>query len=145
MEYKLIICMFIKQISFWKLGIWIVFIFHSDTKPHDTKSQVRTPKTKTDIEAWLNQLSNIHIFKRNPTSRRVDFKTTHQLDECTQNLHMHVHRLGAISRCAISMIPVNKSTIHNPFTVFKKMLSTSMFSTTGQQVVSSWQTSELKT
>jgi hypothetical protein len=28
----------------------------------------------------INQLLNIHILKRNPTSRWVDFKTTHQLD-----------------------------------------------------------------
>jgi hypothetical protein len=48
-------------------------------------------KKRKDIEAWLNQLPNIHILKRNPTSRWVDFKTTYQLDGCTQNLHMHVH------------------------------------------------------
>jgi hypothetical protein len=49
------------------------------------------PKKKIDIEARLDQLSNIRILKRNPTSRWVDFKTTYQLDGCTQNLHMHVH------------------------------------------------------
>jgi hypothetical protein len=38
------------------------------------------------IEAWLNQLPNIHILRRNP--RWVDFKTPHQLDGCTQNLHV---------------------------------------------------------
>jgi hypothetical protein len=43
------------------------------------------------IEAWLNQLPNIHILRRNPTNRWVDFKTTHQLDGCTQNLDMHVY------------------------------------------------------
>ncbi len=32
---------------------------------------------------------------RNPTSRWVHFKTTRQLDGCTQNLHMHIHQLGA--------------------------------------------------
>jgi hypothetical protein len=47
------------------------------------------PKTKDEIEAWLNQLPNIHILRRNPISRWVDFKTTHQLYGCTQNLHMH--------------------------------------------------------
>jgi len=49
------------------------------------------PKFFFDIEARLDQLSNIRILKRNPTSRWVDFKTTYQLDGCTQNLHMHVH------------------------------------------------------
>jgi len=33
-------------------------------------------------------------FEKNPTSKWVDLKTTHQLDGCTQNLNMHV--LGAI-------------------------------------------------
>jgi hypothetical protein len=60
-------------------------------KPHDTKRQVTTQKNKNDIETWLNQLPNIHILRRNPTSRWVDFKTTHQLDGCTQNLHMPIH------------------------------------------------------
>jgi hypothetical protein len=32
------------------------------------------------METQLNQLPNIHILKKNPTSRWVDFKTTHQLD-----------------------------------------------------------------
>jgi hypothetical protein len=32
--------------------------------------------------AGLNQLPNVHILRRNPTSRWVDFKTTHQLDGC---------------------------------------------------------------
>jgi hypothetical protein len=45
---------------------------------------------------WLNQLPNIHILRRNPTSRWVDFKTTHQLDGCTQNLHTPIHYLGPI-------------------------------------------------
>jgi hypothetical protein len=49
------------------------------------------PQKKNDIEAWLNQLSNINIFRRNSKSRWVDFETTHQLDGCTQNLHMRVH------------------------------------------------------
>jgi hypothetical protein len=31
------------------------------------------------------------IFEEKPTSKWVDFKTTHQLDGCTQNLHMCVH------------------------------------------------------
>jgi hypothetical protein len=46
--------MFIQKNSFKKLVIWIVFIFHSDMKPHDTKMQVTTQKNKNDIEAWLN-------------------------------------------------------------------------------------------
>jgi len=60
-------------------------------KPCDTKRSSDNPKKKIDIEAWLNQLPNIHILRKNPTSRWVDFKTTHQLDGCTQNLHMHIH------------------------------------------------------
>jgi hypothetical protein len=39
--------------------------------------------------------------KRNPTSRWVDFKTTHQLDGCNQNIHMHVHQPRAIKIGAI--------------------------------------------
>jgi len=47
--------MFIKHISFKKLGIWNVFTFYNDMKPHDTKRQVTwQPKKKNDIEAWLN-------------------------------------------------------------------------------------------
>jgi len=34
---------------------------------------------------------NIHMLKRNPTSRWVGFKTTHQLDGCTQNIHKGIH------------------------------------------------------
>jgi hypothetical protein len=37
------------------------------------------------------KLVTFQILKRNPTSRWVDFKTTHQLDGCTQNLHMLIH------------------------------------------------------
>jgi len=59
-------------------------------KPCDTKRQITTPK-KNDIGTWLNQLLSIHILRKNPTSRWVDFKTSHQLDGCTQNLHMCVH------------------------------------------------------
>jgi hypothetical protein len=65
-------------------------------KPCDTKRQVTTQKNKTIQRQWLNRLPNIHILKKNPTSRWVDFKTTHQLDGCTQNLHMHIHSLGEI-------------------------------------------------
>jgi len=57
---KLIICMFIKQISFQKL-----VIFHSDMKPCDTKGQVKTQK-QDDIEIWLNHLPNIHILRKKP-------------------------------------------------------------------------------
>jgi len=59
-------------------------------KPCDTKRQVTTQKIN-DIEACLNQLPNINILRRNATSIWVDFKTTHQLSGCTQNLHMYVH------------------------------------------------------
>jgi hypothetical protein len=45
----------------------------------------------------IKLVTNIHIFRRNPTSRWVDFKTTHQLDGCTQNLHVLIHELGAIN------------------------------------------------
>jgi hypothetical protein len=31
------------------------------------------------------------MLKINPTSRWVDFKTTHQLNGCTQNLHRGIH------------------------------------------------------
>jgi hypothetical protein len=43
------------------------------------------------IKAWSNQLPNIHILIRNPTNRWVHFKTTHQLNGCTQNLEMRIH------------------------------------------------------
>ncbi len=58
-------------------------------KPRNTKRQVTTSKKQNDIKTCLNQLPNIHILRRNPTSRWVDFKTTHQLGGCTQHLHMH--------------------------------------------------------
>ncbi len=63
----------------------------NESRSTSTKEMVRQfrPKTKDEIEAWLNQLPNIHILRRNPISRWVDFKTTHQLYGCTQNLHMH--------------------------------------------------------
>jgi hypothetical protein len=35
--------------------------------------------------------------ERNLTIRWVDFKTTHQLDGCTQNLQMPVHYLGPVT------------------------------------------------
>jgi hypothetical protein len=60
-------------------------------KPGDTKRQVTTQKEENDIETWLNQSPNIHILRRNPTNRWVNFKTTHQLDASTQNLHMPIH------------------------------------------------------
>jgi hypothetical protein len=59
-------------------------------KPPDTKKTSDTPKNN-NIETWLNQLPKIRILKRKPTSRWVSFKTTHQLDGCTQNQHMCVH------------------------------------------------------
>jgi hypothetical protein len=34
--------------------------------------------------------------KETSTSRWVDFKTTHQLDGCTQNLHMLAHQIWLI-------------------------------------------------
>jgi hypothetical protein len=55
------------------------------------KDKWQPKKRKWYRDIWLNHLPNIHILRRNPTSRWVDFKTTHQLDGCTQNLHMHVH------------------------------------------------------
>jgi hypothetical protein len=71
----------------------LFFPFYSDMKPHATKRQVTTQenKKKIDIETLLNQVLNIHILSRNSTNRWVDFKTTHQLDECTQNLQVHIH------------------------------------------------------
>ncbi len=64
------------------------------------------PQKKNDIKAWLNQLPNIHILRRNPTSRWVDFKTTHQLDGCTQNLHMRPLTWGnkkrEIKKCTLN-------------------------------------------
>jgi len=50
-------------------------------KPHETKRPMTTQIFffKNDIEAWLNQVLNIHILRRNSTNRWVDFKTTHQL------------------------------------------------------------------
>jgi hypothetical protein len=52
-------------------------------KPRDTKRQVTTQKTMI--------YGHDYILRRNPTSRWVDFKTTHQLSGCTQNLNMYVH------------------------------------------------------
>jgi hypothetical protein len=46
-----------------------------------------SPRKQNDIKTWLNKLPNIHILRKNSTSRWVDFKTTHQLYGCTQNLH----------------------------------------------------------
>jgi len=40
-------------------------------------------------------------FDKKPTSRWVDFKTTHQLNGCTQNLHMCIHYLGAIIKIEV--------------------------------------------
>jgi hypothetical protein len=61
-------------------------------KSCDTKRQVTTPKKKM-IKRKLNQLPNIHILRRNPTNRWVDFKTTHQLDGFTQK-STHEHPLA---------------------------------------------------
>jgi hypothetical protein len=59
-------------------------------KPCDTKKQVATPK-KEGYRGIIKLLPNIHILEKNLTSRWIHFKTTHQLDGCTQNLHMCVH------------------------------------------------------
>jgi hypothetical protein len=67
-----------------KLVIWIVFyilIATCNLMPQKGKWQ---PEKIIDIEAWLNQLTNIHILRRNLTSRWVGFKQTHQLDGCTK-------------------------------------------------------------
>jgi hypothetical protein len=32
-------------------------------KPHDTKRQMTTQKNKNDIESWLIELPNFHIWK----------------------------------------------------------------------------------
>jgi len=62
----------------------LFFTFYSDMKPPDTKKASDNPKKSNDIEARLKLvILNIHILRRNPTSRWVDFKTTHQLDGCT--------------------------------------------------------------
>jgi len=67
--------MFIKQNSFKKLVIWLIFTIHSDMKPSNTKKQVTTQKNKV-IRSMIKSVINIPILKRNPTSRWVDFKTT---------------------------------------------------------------------
>jgi hypothetical protein len=41
-----------------------VFYVSYDMKSHDTKRQVTTQKKEDDIEAWLNQVPNIHIWRR---------------------------------------------------------------------------------
>jgi hypothetical protein len=69
----------------------LFYISYIDMKPRNTKRQVTSSKEKNDIKTQLNQLPNIHILRTNPTSRWVDFKTTHELGGCTQNLHMHVY------------------------------------------------------
>jgi len=61
----------------------LFFTCHGDMKPCDTKRQVTTQKKKNDIKGMIKSIPNIHILRRNPTSRWVDFKTTHQLDGCT--------------------------------------------------------------
>jgi len=56
------------------------FTFHMIWNLMIQKRQVTTQKKKEDdIEAWLNQVPNIHILRRNPTSRRIDFKTTQEI------------------------------------------------------------------
>jgi hypothetical protein len=45
------------------------------------------------------------FWERNPTIRWVDFKTTHQLDGCTQNLQMPVHYLGPIKKLHVNLLP----------------------------------------
>jgi hypothetical protein len=82
--------MFIKQFSFKKLIIWFVFNISYYYETLWYKKVSDNPK-KNDIEAWLNQLVNIHILRRNLISKWEDFKTTHELDGCTQNLHMCIH------------------------------------------------------
>jgi hypothetical protein len=59
-------------------------------KPCDTKREMTTQK-KNDIEALIKSITQHSYFEKKPTSRWVDFKTTHQLDWSTQNLHMCIH------------------------------------------------------
>jgi hypothetical protein len=77
---ELIISMFIFFKWFEKLVIRIYFTMHTDMKPCATKRQ---QTNKNDLETWCNELPNIHILRRNPTS-------SHQLDGCTQNLHTNL-------------------------------------------------------
>jgi len=66
------------------------FIYRYETSQYKKASDKL--KRKNDIKKQLDQLPNIHILRRNPTSRWVDFKATHQLGGYTQNLHMqHVY------------------------------------------------------
>jgi hypothetical protein len=54
-------------------------------KPCDTKRQMTNQKNKCKIKScfandnrgMIKSIPNIHILKRNPTSKWVDFKTTH--------------------------------------------------------------------
>ncbi len=105
----------------------LFYISYIDMKPRNTKRQVTSSKEKNDIKTQLNQLPNIHILRTNPTSRWVDFKTTHELGGCTQNLHMHVYQLGAIKNLhtkpitlpiqptfdSSTLIPIERRCSHN--------------------------------
>ncbi len=71
------------------MKFFLHFIYRYETSQYKKASDKL--KRKNDIKTRLNQLPNIHILRTNPTSRWVDFKTTHQLGGCTQNLHMHVY------------------------------------------------------
>jgi len=59
--------------------------------------------------AWNCDVLNAHEMSKQTklTSRWVDFKTTHQLDGCIQNLHIPIHQLGVITRIHHQWIQLN--------------------------------------
>jgi hypothetical protein len=62
--------MFIKQILFWKLVILIVFTFHIDMKPCDTKRQVTTQK----IKWYRNMIKSViqhSCFENKPNKSKI--------------------------------------------------------------------------
>jgi len=59
-------------------------------KPRDTKSKWQ-PKKIIIIRGMIKLVTQHSYFEKNPTSRWVDFKTTHQSNGYTQNLHMPIH------------------------------------------------------
>jgi hypothetical protein len=72
------------------------------------------------METQLNQLPNIHILRKNPTSRWVDFKTTHQLDGCTQN---YWNTLAASTILILFCKNVQKFSKKSSFCEEKKMMN----------------------
>jgi len=60
--------MFIKQISFWKLVVWLFFTIYSDTKPHDTKKEGKwQPKINKMIRGMIKLVTHHSYSEKKPT------------------------------------------------------------------------------